>query len=80
MVYTAIVLFFGFGMFALSGFGGTQALGILISFTLIVAYCANLILLPAFLLSLEKKLTNKEFVEDKSIMTDEMDESIEESV
>ncbi len=80
MVYTAIVLFFGFGMFALSGFGGTQALGILISFTLIVAYCANLILLPAFLLSLEKKLTNKEFVEDKSIMTDEMDDSIEESV
>lgn len=80
MVYTAIVLFFGFGMFALSGFGGTQALGILISFTLIVAYCANLILLPAFLLSLEKKLTNKDFVEDKSIMTDEMDESIEESV
>jgi hypothetical protein len=67
-------------MFALSGFGGTQALGILISFTLIVAYCANLILLPAFLLSLEKKLTNKEFVEDKSIMTDEMDDSIEESV
>jgi hypothetical protein len=36
---------------------------------------------PSFdLLSLEKKLTNKEFVEDKSIMTDEMDESIEESV
>lgn len=77
MVYTAIVLFFGFGMFALSGFGGTQALGILISFTLIVAYCANLILLPAFLLSLEKRLTNKEFVEEKSIMTDEMDESVE---
>lgn len=77
MVYTAIVLFFGFGMFALSGFGGTQALGILISFTLIVAYCANLVLLPAFLLSLEKRLTNKEFVEKKSIMTDEMDESVE---
>lgn len=66
MIYTAIVLFFGFGMFALSGFGGTQALGILISFTLIVAYCANLVLLPAFLLSLEKHLTNKGFIESKS--------------
>lgn len=66
MIYTAIVLFFGFGMFALSGFGGTQALGILISFTLIVGYCANLILLPAFLLSLEKKITGKDFVESKS--------------
>ncbi len=77
MIYTALVLFFGFGMFALSGFGGTQALGILISFTLIVAYCANLILLPAFLLSLEKHLTNKEFVEEKSIMTDEMEEAVD---
>jgi hypothetical protein len=77
MVYTAIVLFFGFGMFALSGFGGTQALGILISFTLIIAYCANLILLPAFLLSLEKRLTNKEFVEEKSIMTDALEDSEE---
>ncbi len=67
MVYTAIVLFFGFGMFALSGFGGTQALGVLISFTLLVAYCANLILLPAFLLSLEKRLTDKDFIETKSI-------------
>jgi uncharacterized protein len=66
MIYTALVLFFGFGMFALSGFGGTQALGILISFTLIVAYCANLVLLPAFLLSLEKRLTDKGFIESKS--------------
>ncbi len=71
MVYTAIVLFFGFGMFALSGFGGTQALGILISFTLIVAYCSNLILLPAFLLSLEKRLTDKTFIEAEPLVDDE---------
>lgn len=70
MVYTAIVLFFGFGMFALSGFGGTQALGVLISFTLIVGYCANLILLPAFLLSAEKKLTNKQFINSEGIIVD----------
>ena len=62
MIYTALVLFFGFGMFSLSGFGGTQALGILLSFTLLIAYCANLILLPAFLLSLEKKLAKKELL------------------
>ncbi|MDI9341597.1 MAG: MMPL family transporter [Sediminibacterium sp.] len=71
MIYTAIVLFFGFGMFALSGFGGTQALGILISFTLIIAYCSNLILLPAFLLSLEKKLTDKTFIEAPQLVEDE---------
>jgi len=75
MIYTAIVLFFGFGMFALSGFGGTQALGILISFTLIVAYCCNLILLPAFLLSLEKLLTNKDFIEPKTELSEALDES-----
>ncbi|MBC7864929.1 MAG: MMPL family transporter [Bacteroidia bacterium] len=45
MIYTAFVLFFGFGMFSLSSFGGTAALGMLISFTLLVAYCSNLILL-----------------------------------
>lgn len=75
MVYTALVLFFGFGMFALSGFGGTQALGILISFTLIVAYCANLVLLPAFLLSLEKRLTNKGFIEDKTELGSALEEA-----
>ena len=63
-----VVLFFGFGMFILSGFGGTQALGVLISFTLLVAYCANLILLPAFLLSLEKRITNKRFVENEPMI------------
>jgi uncharacterized protein len=74
MIYTALVLFFGFGMFALSGFGGTQALGILISFTLIVAYCANLVLLPAFLLSLEKRLTKK-FIDSET----ELGEALEDA-
>jgi len=62
MVYTALILFFGFGMFMLSGFGGTRALGILISLTLLVAYCTNLILLPAFLLSLEKRIAGRSFI------------------
>ncbi len=64
MIYTAIILFCGFGIFSASSFGGTAALGILISGTLLIAYCSNLILLPCFLLSLEKRLTNKEFLQD----------------
>jgi hypothetical protein len=49
-------------MFMLSGFGGTRALGILISLTLLVAYCTNLVLLPAFLLSLEKRIAGRSFI------------------
>lgn len=55
MIYIATVLFFGFGIFAASTFGGTVALGILLSITLAVAMISNLTLLPAFLLSLEKR-------------------------
>jgi uncharacterized protein len=60
MIYTAIILFFGFGIFAASTFGGTVSLGILISITLILALLSNLILLPALLLSLDKQLLKKE--------------------
>jgi predicted RND superfamily exporter protein len=67
MVYTAIILFCGFGIFAASSFGGTAALGILISVTLLIAYCSNLILLPCFLLSLEKGITNKAFLQEPLI-------------
>ena len=53
MIYIALILFFGFGIFAASSFGGTAALGMLISITLLMALIFNLTLLPAFLLSLE---------------------------
>ena len=59
MIYTSIVLFFGFLMFAFSEFGGTKALGVLISLTLLFAMTSNLIVLPALLLWMDKKLTNK---------------------
>lgn len=59
MIYTAIILFCGFGIFAASSFGGTAALGTLISVTLLIAYCSNLILLPCFLLSLESRLEKR---------------------
>ncbi len=79
MIYTAIILFCGFGIFTASSFGGTAALGILISVTLLIAYCSNLILLPCFLLTMEKKLTNKEFLQKPIIDVDE-DESVDENI
>ena len=63
MIYTSIVLFFGFTIFTTSTFGGTIALGILVSITLLVAMLSNIVLLPSLLLSLEKRLTTKSFRE-----------------
>ncbi|MFY9310264.1 MAG: MMPL family transporter [Bacteroidia bacterium] len=64
MIYTNIVLFFGFSIFAASSFGGTVALGILISVTLLVSLITNLLLMPSILLSLEKRLITKEFMQE----------------
>jgi hypothetical protein len=63
MFYTSIILFCGFNMFSLSQFGGTQALGMLVSLTLIVAMVTNLVLLPSILLSLQRWLNTKSFQE-----------------
>jgi predicted RND superfamily exporter protein len=63
MIYTSIILFFSFLMFTFSEFGGTKALGLLISFTLGVAMFSNLIVLPTLLLWMDKKLTNKALAE-----------------
>jgi len=63
MFYTSIVLFFGFSMFSLSQFGGTQALGLLVSLTLLVAMLTNLAVLPSLLLSLENRIATKAFRE-----------------
>lgn len=64
MFYTSIVLFFGFSVFTLSNFGGTVALGALVSATLLFALLANLLLLPTLLLSLEKIIANKEVLKE----------------
>ena len=53
--YTSIVLILGFATFTLSSFSGTIALGGLISVTLLFAMFANLVVLPALVLSFEKK-------------------------
>ena len=54
MIYTSIVLFFGFIVFAFSSFGGTVMLGLLTSCTLLFAMVTNLTLLPALLLIFDK--------------------------
>jgi predicted RND superfamily exporter protein len=58
--YTSIVLIFGFAVFTLSSFGGTVALGGLISCTLLFAMFANLLVLPALVLTFEKKKAKNE--------------------
>ncbi len=67
MFYTSIVLFFGFSVFVISNFGGTVALGSLVSATLLFAMLANLILLPSLLLSLERSIANKEVLKKPQI-------------
>lgn len=54
MIYTSIVLFFGFGVFAASKFGGTQSLGMLVSLTLLFAVLSNLFILPSILLKFDR--------------------------
>ncbi|HNX43391.1 MAG TPA: efflux RND transporter permease subunit [Bacteroidales bacterium] len=61
MLYTSIVLVLGFSVFIVSEFGGTQALGILISTTLFIAMFFNIIVLPTLLLSLDKFIVTKAF-------------------
>ncbi len=67
MFYTSIVLFFGFSVFTISSFGGTVALGALVSMTLLFAMLSNLLLLPSLLLSLERSIANKEVLKEPSI-------------
>ncbi len=67
MFYTSIVLFFGFSVFTISSFGGTVALGGLVSATLLFAMLSNLLLLPSLLLSLERSIANKEVLKEPSI-------------
>jgi len=63
MFYTSIVLYCGFSVFLFSQFGGTQALGLLISVTLLVAMITNLVVLPSLLLTLDKFINTKSFKE-----------------
>ena len=77
MIYTAVILFFGFFIFSASDFGGTAALGILISLTLLIAMCSNLIFLPTLLLSLEKRIITKAFLKEPLIQLYDEEEDVE---
>ncbi|WP_295126813.1 efflux RND transporter permease subunit [uncultured Chitinophaga sp.] len=59
IIYTSMILFAGFMIFAFSEFGGTKALGWLTSLTLVMAMITNLTILPAMLLWMEKALLKK---------------------
>ena len=75
MIYTSIVLVLGFSVFIVSEFGGTQALGILISTTLLIAMFFNVMVLPSLLLTLDKRLVSKAFTEPIIEIYDEDDEN-----
>lgn len=78
MIYSSIVLFFGFFIFTFSQFGGTKSMGYLISFTLLVALLSNLFLLPSLLLTLDKRITTKQFKEPLlDVFDEDSDEEME---
>lgn len=74
MFYTSIVLYFGFSVFMISSFGGTVALGGLVSATLLFAMLSNLLLLPSLLLSLERNIANKETLKEPQLNVIESEE------
>ncbi|MBX7126898.1 MAG: MMPL family transporter, partial [Cyclobacteriaceae bacterium] len=69
IIYTSIVLFAGFIIFAFSSFGGTIALGILTSTTLVISMFTNLILLPALIMTFDRPRKEK----DEHQLIDEID-------
>lgn len=79
MFYTSIVLFFGFSVFMISSFGGTVALGGLVSATLLFAMLSNLLLLPALLLALHKEIANEQDWQEPviDIISEEEEDEVE---
>ena len=67
MFYFLIHEFFYLLLFTVSSFGGTKALGGLVSITLLFAMVSNLLLLPSLLLSLESKIANKKTFKEPAI-------------
>jgi predicted RND superfamily exporter protein len=71
IMYTSVVLFAGFIIFAFSSFGGTIALGLLTSTTLVISMFTNLILLPALIMTFDKPKRKK----DEYLLIDDFDSS-----
>ncbi len=74
MFYTSVILFFGFSVFLSSSFGGTKALGMLVSITLFFAMITNLILLPSFIMTLDKFIRARDFKSNLIEIYEEADE------
>jgi uncharacterized protein len=64
IMYTSIVLFAGFIIFAFSSFGGTIALGLLTSITLVISMFTNLILLPALIMTFDRPKKREHLIID----------------
>ncbi|HNW97463.1 MAG TPA: MMPL family transporter [Bacteroidales bacterium] len=86
MIYASIVLVMGFAVFSVSEFGGTQALGMLISITLFVALFFNIIVLPSLIITLDKIITTRSFrkpiieIYDVEVTDDNNDEMLSEEL
>ncbi|OFY18034.1 MAG: hypothetical protein A2W98_08250 [Bacteroidetes bacterium GWF2_33_38] len=59
MIFSSLVLVLGFGVYMVSEFGGTQALGMLISISLFIALLFNIVVLPSLLITFDRLLTRK---------------------
>jgi uncharacterized protein len=81
IIYTSVVLFAGFIIFAFSDFGGTVALGLLTSTTLVISMFTNLILLPALIMTFDKPRKSKDRLPiddfDSSFYGEQDDEAID---
>jgi len=78
LLYTSVVLFFGFIMFGFSDFESTVALGLLTSISLLFALFSNLYILPALILSYEKRLNPKVELKDALIELPDVSDEDEE--
>lgn len=71
MIYTTVILFFGFIIFAFSSFEGTVYLGILTSLCLAFGLLSNLFLLPSLLLGMEKRMNTRKAMSESIIQIEE---------
>lgn len=71
IIYTSAIVFFGFSIFYFSQFGGTQAMGLLVSLAIFIGTFTNLLILPSLLLSLEKYVEKEKYKEPFFLIYDE---------
>ena len=60
-----------------NSFRGTSALGVLISVTLLIAMLSNLIFLPTLLLSLQRRIITRAFLNEPLIQVFDEEEDLE---